>query len=244
MPTPRNDLEAYFPQAAELLISLREIYSIIFGGMIQMAAEIGQRAVEKRASIAYGQYLKERGVGSVLAQSLGSLSISIGARRASESRRLTAVVGAIRFFAQGHHRQRRAIQSRAAVLIAAWDETSIIDEVFKKAGLNESEFVNLLKALFEGRAVDRDRIREIAAAVAPSLPNARGRKVSAASAAHERYLETVEKIVGPAAYTWSEYERDYTDEHTKATRQEFGEPNFNPRSAYERFSARRKAKTS
>jgi len=133
------------------------------------------------------------------------------------------------------------------LLRAARDETSMLDQIFGKAGLNDtelSELVYLLKVAVNGGPLERDRIREIAAEVAPSLPSARGRKVSAASAAHEQLLETVERYIGQRGYTYSAYEGDFVDEQTKATRLEFGDPHFDPRPAYQRLAARRKAKSS
>jgi hypothetical protein len=110
--------------------------------------------------------------------------------------------------------------------------------MFDKAPCSESEFMSLLHGVVEGRAVDYSRIREIAAALAPLLPTARGRKVSVASAAHEAFLEAAAKISGPCGYTWSAGEEDFTDKQTGATRREFAEPDFDPRAAYRRLKAR------
>ncbi len=253
MPTLGEQLTAYFgrPEIAERLKQLDEVlgavrmaYESLFSGMVLMTATIAQRAEENFPSKAYGQYLKDRGVDPVLAQSLGSLTISLGTREANAGRQLVEVVEAFRFLAQGN-RRKRAILSRARLLLAARDETSMLDQIFGKAGLNDtelSELVYLLKVAVNGGP--RDRIREIAAEVAPSLPSARGSKVSAASAAHERFLETVERYIGPRGYTYSAYEGDFVDEQTQATRLEFGDPHFDPRPAYQRLAARRKAKSS
>jgi hypothetical protein len=177
-----------------------------------------------------------------VARGLGSLTISLGTRQASEARSVAAVVEAIRFLAQGD-RQRRAILSRARVVIAASKETSIVDELFRNAGLHEGEFLRLLQTVIDGGAINRERIRAIATAIAPSLPCARGRKASAASAAHELFLETNASFGLPAGYTWSAYKGDFVDQETQATRQEFGDPNFAPRSARRRVKLRGTAKT-
>jgi hypothetical protein len=149
----------------------------------------------------------------------------------------------MRFLSQGN-RQQRAILPRAKVLLAAWNETSIVDEMFEKSGLSAAEFLSLLKAVVEGGALERGRIREIAAAVVPSLPSAAGRKVSPASAVHEEFLDSVGSLLGPRGYTWSHEIEDFMDPVTDATRREFGDPDFDPRAAYQRFDARRNAKTS
>ena len=105
------------------------------------------------------------------APGLASLTISRGRRRANESRRLPAVVGAIRFLAKPG-RGRRAIRRKAEVLRAAWNETSI------------------------------RRITEIVAAVAPFLSIPRGRKISAASAAHEFLLDEAPSVMHVHGDTW------------------------------------------
>jgi hypothetical protein len=248
MPTLGDHFAAYFtrPEVAEQLKPWGELFvefQKMNVAMVQMAMAIAQRAEENHPSSAYGPYFEDRGINPVCARGLGSLAISIGTRRANEDRRLGPVVKAMRFLSQGN-RQRRAILLRAKVLLAAWSETSLVDEIFRKSGLSAAEFLSLLKAVVEGGALERERIREIAAAVVPSLPSARGRKVSPASAAHEEFLNSVGSLFGPHGYTWSPKTEDYIDRETAATRREFGDPDFDPRAAYQRFEGRRKAKTS
>ena len=146
---------------------------------------------------------------------LGSLIISLGTRKADEAKRLAPVVEAIRFLARGD-RQKRAILSRAKLVVAASKEASIVDGLFRNAGLHEGEFLSLLQTAIDGGAINRERITTIAAAVAPSLPSARGRKTSAASAAHELFLETSASFRLPGGYTWSEYARDFVDERSSS----------------------------
>ena len=185
-------------QGDEALAAAQAEFESLWPTMMLMAATIAQRAEENFPSTAYGPYLKERGADPVWAQSLGSLAISLGTRRSNKSRQIGVVVEALRFLAQGK-RQRRAVLSRARLLLAAQDETSMLDEIFRKAGLNGtelSELVYLLKGGVNGEPLERDRIREMAAAVVSSFPSARGRRVSAASAAHEEFLKFA-RIVGP-----------------------------------------------
>ena len=119
----------------------------------------------------------------------------------------------------------------------------MVSEIFRKAGLNGtecSEFTSLLRVAVDGGPLERERISELAAQVAPSLPSVRGRKVSPASAAHEGFLETADKLGGRFGYRYSELDKDFIDERTKATRIEFDAPDFDPRPAFGRFAARRK----
>jgi hypothetical protein len=211
-------------------------------GMFLMASAIAKRAEEDFPSKAYGPYFETQGFAPFLARGLGSLTISIGKRQAYEAKRVAPVVEAIQFLAQSD-RQRRAILPRARVVLVTSDETSIVDDLFENANSNKGEFLSILQTLVDGGAIDRERIKTIAIAIAPSLPCALGRKISAASAAHELFLEANASLGLPAGYTWSDTEGEFLDERTKATRKEFDDPNFDPRSAYRRIKRRGTVKT-
>jgi hypothetical protein len=136
-------------------------------------------------------------------------------------------------------RQGASISHRAQILLAAWDETSIIETIFADAGAHESEFIALLKSFAKGDKLARQRITEIAADLAPHLPTTRGRKVSAASAAHEFLLEESFPITKLRAFTFNDSKNDFTDPLTKATRLEFNDAYFDPRPALRRLKRRR-----
>jgi hypothetical protein len=205
--------------------------------MFLMARAIAERAEQNFPSKSYGPYFEAQGVAPFLARGLGSLTISRGRRQADEAKRVAPVIEAIRFLAQGD-RQRRAILSRARVVLAASKETSIVDELFRKAGLHEGEFLRLLQTLVDGGAIDRECIKTIAVAVARSVRRVRGPKITAASAAHERFLETNASFGLSAGYTQSGIDGDYTDPRTQATRQEFDDRDFDPRPAHRRVKRR------
>lgn len=211
-------------------------------GTVQMASAIAKRAEEGSPSKAYGAYLEARGCAPFLASGLASLTISIATRGAAEAKSATSVVEAIRFLSRGN-RQGRAIPSRANVVLAASEETSIIEEMFRNAGLHEREFLSLLQTLVNGGAIDGERITAIAAAIVPSVRRARGPKIAAASAAHERFLETNAFLGLSAGYTQSGIDGDYTDPRTQATRLEFDDPDFDPRPAHRRIKRRGTVKT-
>jgi hypothetical protein len=211
-------------------------------GMFLMARAIAERAEENFPSKAYGPYFEAQGFAPFLAKGLGSLTISIGTREADDAKWVAPVVEAIRFLSRGD-RQKRAILSRAKLVLAASKETSIVDELFRTACLQEGEFLRLLQTVIDGGTINREHIRAIAAAIAPSLPSARGRKTTAASAAHQLFLKTNASFGLPGGYTWNDSEGDFVDQKTQATRQEFGSPNFSPRSARRRIKRRGTAKT-
>lgn len=191
----------------------------------------------------YEPFLIQAGWNPFTARLMAKLVVKSGKRKAEERKRIRAVYDAIRFLGK-RRLQKRSILRRAELLLAAWDETSIIETIFDGAGLSETEFVSLLKSVVEGRDVDRLRITEIAATLASVLSVSRGRKVSAASAAHQFFLEEVAGSTKPRAYTWSDLERDFTDSMTTAARLEFHDPDFDPRPAHRRVKVRRGTKIS
>jgi hypothetical protein len=213
------------------------VHPKICEGMFLMAGASAKRTEQKFPSKGYAPYFEAHGFAPLLARGLGSLTISLGVREAHEARRVFAVVEAVRFLQQAD-RQKRAIVSRARLVLAASQETSIVGELFRHAGLHEGEFLNLLQAALDGGAIDRERIRAIAAAIAPSAHAGQGRKIRAASAARELFLKTNEPLGLPAGYTWNAYKRDFVDQETQATRLEFDKPKFSPRSTHRRLMRR------
>jgi signal recognition particle subunit SEC65 len=116
----------------------------------------------------------------------------------------------------------------------------MIETIFERArDAHKFEFIMLLKTFRKGDELARRRIAEIAADLVPHLPMNRGRKVSAASAAHEFLLEEAARVTKSEGYTYDEYEKDFTDPLTRATRAEFDDPDFDPRPAHRRFKKRR-----
>jgi hypothetical protein len=145
------------------------------------------------------------------------------------------------------------------LLLAAWEKTSIIAEIFdevgasqpsfKEAHSNVFEFVSLLQSAVERREV-ASRLTEIAAGLTPHLSISRGPKISAPSAAHEFLLDYVLPDK-PPTFTWNAdaplphrairrtNKGDFTDSFTRATRQEFSNPYFSPQAACRRVKRRR-----
>jgi hypothetical protein len=216
------------------------IFIRAFGVMTMAKSAIVERAAANFPSKAYRQYLEDLGFPPFLAKNFASQTISIGTRKANEARQVTKVVEAVRFLAQ-RGRQKRAIVSRARVVLAASKETSIVDRLFITANSSKEEFISSLRCVVDGVEIDYERIRTIAAAVAPSVPAARGRKVSAASATHEQLLEMQAFFGNPTGYYWREVDDDFVDLATRVTRLEFNEPDFDPRPACRRVKRRREA---
>lgn len=177
----------------------------------------------------YEPYFISRGGHPAVARLLARLLVRRGNRVAAENPRVTPVMDALRYLTQPR-RKRPLLQARLVLLLRAWEETSIIEAVFKKAGTSEFEFVGLLKEVINGRDDRLPQLRSIAQSLLPHLQNARGPKVRAASAAHEFFLEHES-----SRYTRDVHTGDFTDPLTRATRLEFADRNFSPAAAAERL---------
>jgi hypothetical protein len=204
---------------------------------LKLVATIGfafARISELPPSRGYELLLVANGWNSIAARGLAATAVRSGKRQAQESKRHRPVCGAIRFLAVPG-RQKRAILARAKVLIAAWKETSIIETMFDKAGLDETEFIKLLEAASKGGSIDCRRLAEIAAEIAPHLSLSRGPKISAPSATLEFILksggEFLKKRPPSSRRNRSD---DYCDALTEATRREFATSDFDSRSARRR----------
>jgi hypothetical protein len=192
------------------------------------------RIAELPASRGYGPALVQNGIHPDLASGIAFLAVRIGRRLASESKRRRPVFDAIRFLAKP--RQKRAILSRAKILLAAWNETSIIETVFDEIGLQETEFIKLLQAIVQGQTTDLNRLADICTTIAPSLSLDRGPKVSAPSATHKFILESgIELTEKRLAYARRDRTASNEDALTEATRLEFDTCNFDSRPSRRRL---------
>jgi hypothetical protein len=75
------------------------------------------------------------------------------------------------------------------------------------------------------------RLVEIAEALAPYLPDPRGRRVSTGTGVHLFLILHFGSSSYRPAYTWSDEKEDFVDPLTKATRLFLGDPYFDPRPA-------------
>jgi hypothetical protein len=121
--------------------------------------------MELPPSPGYEPLLIEHRCDPVVARGLATLAVRHGRRRAWESSWERRVFEAIRFFGR-RRRQKRAILPRAALLLQASNETSIIETIFEEAGARESEFIGLLQFAVDGKKFDPNRVAALAAEVA------------------------------------------------------------------------------
>jgi hypothetical protein len=189
------------------------------------------------ASPGYEPLLIKRGENPLLARVKSYLAVDQGRKIADESRKYREVVAAIRFLAKPN-RSRWAVNRKIALLLAASRETRIIRAIFIEAHLSDHILINMLPWAAPCNEMAIERILEIARMAAPRIRIRRGPKVTAASAAHELFLEK-HGIRGASAYSYSDLEEDFIDEATQATRLEFPGARFGPQPASRRLKARR-----
>jgi hypothetical protein len=234
-PAPDGDdwsfkfLQEFFadPDAVQNLDSASA--NILF--MIVMRAVFFRIGAHLPSSSGYEPLLIKHGFPFAIARMLSKLAVRHGRRRAKEAKRYRAVFAAIRFLGR-RRRQTRAILTRARLLLKACEETSIIHEIFDRAGVSEEEFLDLLRSAVEGR-VDSERISEIAAGLLPYLSSTHGPKVSAPSAAFEFILEGRDDFEKSGPFCSD-------DALAEATKREFGLEEFDGRPARRRLKSRRK----
>jgi hypothetical protein len=252
MPTLTECLAAELTPRLEALWESSPQFRGLVDGFKRLFEQIGlgiRSIAESPPSPAYERVLIKRFRNPFVARAVAKLAVRSGRRRAAESKRRGPVFRAIRFLAQPDRRKDASLR-RASLLLAAWEETSIIEGIFDEAVAsqpsfrvahpNPFEFVSLLKSAVERREI-ASRLREIAAALTPHLLISRGPRISAASATHEFILENGLPDQ-PRAYTWDPTKEDFTDGLTQATRQEFGNLSFSPQAARRRVKRRRLTK--
>jgi hypothetical protein len=216
-----------------------QIYVELYLQLLKMVGFVFARISELPPSRGLEPFFSAGGCDSIAATAFAALAVRVGKRQAKESKWHRPVFDAIRFLAIPG-RKNSAILARAKFLITAWNDTSIIETVFDKAGLRETELIELLEATSKGENVDKRRLAEIAAEIAPHLSISRGPKISAPSAALDFLLEggALEFITKRRSRSRHSRSREYCDALTEATRLEFANPGFDSRPARRRSKAR------
>jgi hypothetical protein len=222
-----------FAATFDVYLALFRDLCLAVGGAINYVANL-------RPSPGYEAMLASRGFNTIGARGLAYLTVRVGKRVARESSWRRPAYDAMRFLALPS-RQSRAVIPRAKLLLSVWNETSIIETVFEEAGLDETEFVNLLRTIAEGRHAEGQRLATIAATVSPWLSLPRGPKVSAPSAAYEFARTELRLPRAKGRRSLRMRSEEYVDELTEATRREFDVPHFDSRPARRRIRRRRKA---
>jgi hypothetical protein len=192
-----------------------------------------------KPSPGYEPLLMKMGWNQFAARGLAKFVVRRAKLRAKESKLYRQVTKDIRILAKGP-RQRAAFIRCAQRLRNIWEVTPFVGELLYKANVDDFEFMRLLKLAAEGHRNEFNRVKEIAAKVAPQLSIKRGPKIGAASAAHESFLKDEFRLgLGPWPKPQQDRAAEYVDALTAATRGEFKISDFDPRPAQRRIIRKR-----
>ena len=157
-----------------------------------------------------------------------------GRIRAATSQKRPAFAKAVRQLAKPGLSD-EAFRENAKIVNDAMNGTLLLNDSFIDFSLFEDlTFIREIRFCVSGDMAGRAEISRIADAMSRRVEVSRGRKLTVASAAHEYLLENL-SIFGDHAYTWCPLQEDFTDPYTQATREEFDDPKFSPRTAARRL---------
>ncbi len=186
----------------------------------------------------YAKYLTTLGYDRNWAGMLAAKIVEEGRIRAATSNKRTDFARALRRLANPRL-ETEAFLSNSKLVLEGMGGTELIRRLFDELPPFEGlVFIRALRSCLAEDLSERAEVARIAKAVWRRVPVSRGPKLTHASAAHEYFLES-QSIFRPAAFTWSPTEEDFSDRLTQATRDEFDDPDFSPRSAWRRLRAKR-----
>lgn len=210
-----------------------------------MTVAIGESARQRQPAEVYRAFLESEGMPPGTAGMLASLLVSVANRTRQDRADHAAAARAIRYFATaGGHRN--AALKHARALLAAADATSFCDDLFcdprilasQGGQYLQSEFQSILHIVASSAGgADISRLKAIAATLVPFLPSRRGRNPGPATYGHELLHDGLESLGRGRAYTLSHSAKrghkyfKFPDAATRATAEQFGVPNFDPRPA-------------
>jgi hypothetical protein len=185
----------------------------------------------------YAKFFVERGFDRNWAGMLAAKNVEEGRVRVATRRRGLELAQALRRLANPRL-QKEAFLANAKIALEAMTASELTLGLFDKLpALDALSFVPALRFCLTGDLLDRPEIGRIAKVIYRCVAVSRGPKLTLASAAHEYFLES-QSIFGSAAFTWSDKDGDFTDRLTRATREEFDDWDFSPKSAWRRLRAR------
>jgi hypothetical protein len=187
-------------------------------------------------STGYEPALTQLGVNQLAARAMAHLAANSGKRRAKEQQLRPQVVKTIKALIAA---PRERLLSYAEYLHQVADESTIIDTICCEVDLREWDLLKPLRAIVDDETADREHLIAVVVKLGPALRVPRGRKTSAASFAHQFLLEGgLPEQLKCSALTYDAAVEDFTDPLTQATRNEFGDGDFDPRPAKRRAQGR------
>src|SRR5262249_46169892 len=118
----------------------------LYGDIVTHIGAALLRVAQAPPSPGYEPYLIAHGCNPIAARGLAALAVRSARRQANDARQRRKVVEAIRFLAKVG-RQRHSALLRARILLSAWENSSVIEEIFTDLGKAEFEFIGLLKVV-------------------------------------------------------------------------------------------------
>jgi hypothetical protein len=175
------------------------------------------------------------------ARVLAHMIVTLGAEYADKvNRKRRVIVKGIRVFGKKRTRRVSFIAKTSRKMLSMPIAHSLINDIFAESDHLDLayEFANLLERASKADPAACRRAADIAKAVAGDVPPPRGRKVGVATTTHELLVQRLHIAGKVLAHTWSDEQGDFVDPLPQATRDEIGDPDFNPRSALRRMAAR------
>jgi hypothetical protein len=186
----------------------------------------------------YAKLLVSRGYDPNWAGFQAASIVEEGRGRAATSQKRAAFANAFRQLARPELSDEK-FRENAKIVNDAMNGTLLLDRLFDELPLfQDMAFIREIRFCASGDMTGRDEITRTAKAVWRRVMVLRGRKLTVASAAHEYLLESF-SLFDDASYTWSPEKEDFTDIFAKATREEFDDPLFSPKSAANRLRKKR-----
>jgi hypothetical protein len=186
----------------------------------------------------YAKFLVTLGHDPNWAGMLAAMIVEEGRVWAAPSKQSTEFSRALRRLADPRL-ETEAFLADAQVVHDAMNGTNLSSRLFEDLPPFEGLlFIRELRFCLAGDLSRRVEVARIAKAVWRRVAVSRGPKLTLASAAHEYFLES-QSLFRPAGFTWSPDNDDFTDRLTQATREEFDDLGFSPRSARRRLRTKR-----
>ena len=115
-------------------------------------------------------------------------------------------------------------------MLDSWGK-ELIENAIQSAGLplSSDQFEDLVRKAAKRDPAACAQLRDVAQAIYPRMPKARGKSLSTATATHAVLLA----YLGERSYTYSNDEEDFVDPMTRATRRHFEQRRFHPGKAVE-----------
>jgi hypothetical protein len=191
--------------------------------------------VARLPSSKYEDLFVVNGCNQLVARGLANHAVRYAKLIFQERETISKVVRALRSLGASGRRRKKTTRKTAERLLTAWTETSIIENIFRRAGSDEGDFIRLLRSIVAGEEYSEQRIAEVVAELTPHLSVSRGPKMSLETITHQVVMEMLRELDHPHGYTLDGITGRFTDSQTEATRLMFGNPTFDPRMAHRRM---------